>query len=333
MSVATKWSPFVGPVVWVAILLAAILSGSSFWIYNWTLIAIYTIVLVGLNAMVGYAGQVSFAQTAFMAVGGYGVAILGANHGWNPWLAFVTSVLLAGAFAVVMGVPLFRLRGHYLTMATFAFAMGAYALSIGADFTGGAIGISAVPPLRIGQISFVTPVPALLLASLICAASMVVLNVLRSSHVGRSWRALAVSEDVAESLGLNVWRYKMLAFVLASVLAAVGGALYVEVTSYVSPDLYNGTIIVDLFMMFFIGGRGTTFGPLVGATVFLVVPQLISELSGYQGIVFDLLLLSVILLLPQGLLGGISTEGLVSSIASWGAKDGKTAIADPDSNS
>lgn len=293
-----------GPAVCVAVLAVTIAGGSKFWMYNITLVAIYAIVVVGLNLLTGYAGQVSFAQTAFMAVGGYGVAILGASHGWNPWAALVLSVVIAGMAAAIIGFPLFRLRGHYLTMATFALAIGVYAYANGATgFTGGAIGIAAIPPLAIGSLSFAQPIPMLLLAAGLCFAAMGLAVRLRGSHVGRAWRTLATREDVADSLGVPVRRYKLVAFVIAAVMAAISGALYVEYTAFASPDLYDPTIIVNLFVMLFVGGRGRTFGPLVGTAIVLVFPQLFSSLASVQGIVFDLLLLVIILLLPQGLLG------------------------------
>lgn len=294
----------VGSAVCAVALLAAITSGSKFWMYNLTLIAVYGLVVVGLNVVAGYAGQVSFAQTAFMAMGGYGVGILATNHGWNPWAALVLAAVLAAIVAMVIGTPLFKLRGHYFTMATFALAIGVDSYVTGAtQLTGGAVGISAIPPLRIGGLSSYQPVPMLLLASACCAAAMLLVVRFRTSHVGRAWKTVASREDVAASLGLRVRRAKLLAFVIAAVFGAVGGGLYAEATGFVSPDLYSVTIVVNLFVMLFIGGRGRTFGPLLGAAVIIVLPEELSSISSLQGIVFDVLLLAIVLVRPQGLLG------------------------------
>jgi len=293
-------------VVGLAIVGLPILLNSSFWIYNVTLIASYAIVVIGLNILVGYVGIVSFSQTAFMAVGGYGVAILSVNHHWNPWLASAVAIVLSGVLAFIVGLPLLRLRGHYLTMATFALAIAVYYLVTGAGFTGGAVGISAVPVLSIGSLSFGDAVPMELLSAGIAVASLYVVSRLAKSHIGRDWRAIAGREDVALSLGVRVLSRRLMAFVLAAVLGSIGAILYVEATSYVSPDLYSTTIIVNLFVMLFIGGRSRTTGPVVGAAVVLVVPELISSLSGVEGIVFDLLLLLIILFFPAGVVGGLA---------------------------
>ncbi len=283
-----------------------IVLGSSFWVYNVTLIAIYSIAVIGLNILVGYVGIVSFAQTAFMAVGGYGVAVLSVNDHWNPWLSSVVATVLAGLLALAVGVPLLRLRSHYLTMASFGLAVAVYYFATGASFTGGAVGISAVPPLSIGSLSFGNPIPMEVLVSAIAVLAMYLVSVLASSHIGRDWRAIAAREDVAESLGLRVFNRRLWAFVTASMLGAAAGVLYVEATSFASPDLYSTTVMVNLFVMLFIGGRSRTTGPVVGAAVVLLIPELFSSLSGFEGIIFDALLIVIILFFPSGVAGSLA---------------------------
>lgn len=302
-----------GPTICLVILAWVLASGSRFWIYNITQVAIYAIVVIGLNALVGFAGQVSFAQTAFMAIGGYGVGILSANHHWNAWLASAVSCVVAVAAASVIGSFLLRLRGHYLTMATFALAYGMYSYVGGATgLTGGAIGISGVPALAIGGLSFAQPVPMLVLCAGICLAAVLAVSLLGRSHIGRTWKAVAAREDVVSSLGISASRAKMLAFCIAALLGVVGGILYVEQTGFVSPDLYAPTTIINLFVMLFIGGRGRTFGPLLGAAVVVILPVELSGLANIEGIIFDLLLLAVILIRPQGLLGRAPAAAPVS---------------------
>ena len=288
-----------------AVALVPIALGSSFWIYNVTLIAIYSVAVIGLNVLAGYVGIVSFAQTAFMAVGGYGVAILTVSDHWNPWLSGALAVVLAGLLSMAVGVPLLRLRSHYLTMASFGLAIAVYYFSTGASFTGGAVGISAIPPLSIGGLSFGNAVPMELLAVGVALVALYLVSTLASSHVGRDWRAIAAREDVARSLGVRVFNRRLWAFVIASVLGAVSGVLYVEATSFVSPGLYSTTVMVNLFVMLFIGGRSRTTGPVVGAAVVLLVPELFSSLSGMEGIIFDALLIVIILFFPRGVVGGL----------------------------
>lgn len=288
----------------IATVLLVLVSGSRFLVYNMTIVAIFSIAVIGLNLITGKAGQVSFAQTSFMAVGGYTIALLTTRYHWNPWLAMTGAAVLSAAAALVIGLPLLRLRGHYLAMGTFALALGTSSLAAAAPFTGGAIGISGVPPLTIGGFSSVDLVSAYEICWAFCGVALLLFAALNWSYVGRAWRSIALREDVAASLGVNLHGYKTLAFVLAAVLASIAGSLYVATTNFVSPDLYDAGTAILLFVILFIGGRGAMFGPLLGATIVLLGPQLFSGISAWQNAIFFALLLLVIMFRPQGLLGG-----------------------------
>jgi branched-chain amino acid transport system permease protein len=296
------------PLIIAATIAAVILipiGGSRLWIYNMLNVAIFALPVVGLAIVTGRAGQVSFAQTAFMAVGGYGIAIFTTRLHWNPWLGLVLSALIAAVAAVLIGLPMLRLRGHYLAMGTFALALGVTSFATAATFlTKGAIGISGVPALSIGHISFFDQRNAYILCWGFVALALAVYALLNWSYVGRAWRAIALREDVAASLGVNNQRFKTLAFAIAAVMASVAGSLYVSITSYVSPDLYDTSVGINLFVMLFIGGRATMFGPVVGAVIVTLGPQVFSRIAEWQNIIFLVLLLVVILFMPNGLLGG-----------------------------
>jgi branched-chain amino acid transport system permease protein len=251
-----------------------------------------------------------------MAVGGYAIAITTTRYHWNPWLGLLLGAVAAAALALVIGLPLLRLRGHYLAMGTFALALGTSSLATALPITGGAIGISAVPPLTIGPISFQDQTNAYWLCWGVVALALAVFATLNWSYVGRAWRALALREDVAAGLGVNIHGYKTLAFVIAAVMAAVAGSLYVAITSFVAPDIYDTTIAINLFVILFIGGRGTLFGPVLGSMVVVIGPQFFAGISSWQNVIFLLLLLLVILFMPQGVLGGGQT---LPPLRSWPA--------------
>lgn len=287
-----------------ALALAVPASGSSYWIYTLTIVAIYATALIGLNLLVGYAGQMSFATTTFMAIGGYAAAVLTTKLGWNPWAACAAGAIAAGAVAFAIGFPLLRLRGHYLAMATFALAICTISLVSGAQsVTGGTSGLPGVPPLTIGALNFSTPVAGYYLCAAVCALALIAAAGLIDSRTGRAWRALAGREDVATSVGIDVRRYKVSAFVVSGVFAAIAGALYVEFTSFVSPDLYDSSIVVQIFIMLFLGGVGTLYGPLLGTALVVVSPILLGRFAAYQSIVFEIALLIVLVVRPQGILG------------------------------
>jgi branched-chain amino acid transport system permease protein len=283
---------------------AAPLSGSRLLVYYFTITALYASVVIALNLLLGLAGQVSFAQTTFMATGGYGTALMTVRLGLNPWLAILLAMMLAALAAFVIGRPLLRLRGHYLSMATFALALGTYSFVTAAmALTNGGIGISGIPPLEIGDISFAEPRTFYILSWIFCALVLAGYVLLADSHIGRAWRALATGQDIAATLGIDVPGLKLMAFVIAAVVASIAGSLYVEFTSFVGPDLYDINIILSLFFMLFIGGRGSTIGPIIGAGIVVIVPQLMSGLERYQNLIFFVILLLLLLIRPAGLFG------------------------------
>jgi branched-chain amino acid transport system permease protein len=275
--------------------------GSPFAVYLLSITAIYATVVVSLNLLIGLAGQASFAQTAFMAIGGYGAAILTTAYGWNPWLAMLVSSIAAVLVAIIVGLPLFRLRGHYFSMATFALGMGAFSFVTASPWTNGAVGIVGVPPLEAGPISFASPKWFLFLSWAICAGALVVYVLLSRSHIGRAWRALAEDESVAAALGVSALWYKLLAFAVAAWLASIAGTAYVQFTSFVGPDLYDIFTMLYIFLMLFIGGRGTIMGPVLGAAAITILPQMIGNLGKYQSLVVFSALLTMIVLRPDGL--------------------------------
>ncbi len=142
----------------VATCVAATFLGSRLTLYNLTIIALFATVVISLNLLLGLAGQASFAQTAFMAIGGYGLAILATRFSINPWLALLISLALSIALALIIGKPLLRLRGHYLSMGTIALALGVASFANASSFTNGGWGIGGVPSLKIGEFSFRNPV-------------------------------------------------------------------------------------------------------------------------------------------------------------------------------
>jgi branched-chain amino acid transport system permease protein len=302
----------------VLVCLLAPIFGTRLVIYNLTIIALYATVVISLNLLLGIAGQASFAQTTFMAIGGYGLAIMTKQLGLNPWLSIALALGLSILVAVVIGMPLLRLRGHYLSMGTIALALGTYSFANASSITNGGWGISGVPTLHIGALSFRNPLNFYVLAWTICFASLAAFYLLANSHIGRAWRALSTRADIAATLGIDVTRYKMMVLVLAASMASISGSFYVAYTHFVGPDLYDISIVINLIFMLYVGGPRSIVGPIVGAAFVILVPQMAAGLEHYQNIIFYVLLLVVILVRPSGLFGtATETRGLDSMLPIW----------------
>jgi branched-chain amino acid transport system permease protein len=288
----------------LVVLAGTFFGGSRYWEYSLSMVAIYAIVGIGFNLALGVAGQVTFAQVAFMAVGGYADAILTVKVHWNPWLAVLGGICCAAVIASVVYIPFLRLRGHYLAMGTLALALGVYSLAGNADsLTGGALGIPGIPLFSIGGTQLESQQSFFVLLWAAVGLCLLLHYLLVGSHFGRAWRSIAARPDVAASVGINVPRLRMLALVVASAEAGLAGALFAQFLNYVAPDYFSTVMIGDIFFVLVVGGSGELAGPLLGAAFVVLVPQQITFLGSWQDIVMLVVLLAVLIVWPTGLLG------------------------------
>lgn len=266
--------------------------------------AIYGVFVTGLNLFMGYAGQASFGQNAFAALGGYGTAVFCVDFGFEPLVALVVSMALSAVVALVVGYPTLRLRGHYLAMATFALGLITNELAIEwSGLTKGFMGFSGIPPLGIGRFTLDgdrTQVFALILVAL---AGVFVALRLRESRFGRALLAIGESEAAASALGIRVFRYKLAAFVIAAVYASIAGSMFAHFVGFISPEVFGLSMVVTAFTMLYIGGIGTLWGPLVGALLVSLLPELLRGLRESQGIVYSGMLIVILIFAPTGMAG------------------------------
>jgi branched-chain amino acid transport system permease protein len=266
--------------------------------------AIYGLFCTGLNIFMGYTGQASFGQSAFAALGGYGSAILCTEYNMEPALALVITMAFSGLVALVVGYPTLRLRGHYLAMATFALGLITYEIAIEwVSLTQGYMGYSGIPPLRIGRFEAVTEKQQLAVLFVFLVVGMFASWRLRESRFGRALCAIAGSEQAASALGINVSRYKIMAFVLAALYASAAGSFFAHFVGFISPEVFGTTMAVQSFTMLYLGGIGTVAGPVIGAFIVSMLPELLRGLKEFQDVVYIILLLGILIYAPKGVVG------------------------------
>ncbi len=270
------------------------------------LIAIYAMVVLGLNLFIGYAGQISLGHAAFFAIGAYGSAIGTATMGGPAWPVMIGVALIAAAIALAVGVPALKLSGHYLAMATLGFNIVVYTILVQWDaVTGGPSGFAGVPYLSIGSIVFDNEIHFhYLVWTFAIVALLVCLNLVRSG-VGRGLAALAEDETAASALGVNIRSAKVKVFVLSAVLASLAGSLFAHCYAFVSPDSFNIFVSVDFVIMVVVGGMGSIWGTLFGTAFITLLPEWIEALDTYKDIIHGLILVVILLFLPQGLVAGV----------------------------
>lgn len=269
--------------------------------------AIYVVFTCGLNLFMGHAGQVSFGQNAFAAIGGYGTAILTTTLAWPPLAALLASAVLSALVAGIVGLATLRLRGHYLAMGTLALGLISYEAAVQWEqLTGGYMGISGIPPLSLG--SWVADSDREVFTVLAMAALLAVwvTQRLRHSRFGRAMGAVAGNEDAASALGVDVAKVKRITFIAAAIYASVAGSLMAHTVGYISPEVFGLHMTVLGFTMLYVGGIGTTFGPLVGALVIGMLPEVIRGFRDVQDLVYGAVLILILIRAPGGLAGVLS---------------------------
>lgn len=272
--------------------------------------AFFTMVAIGLVLLMGYAGQTSLGQNAMYGLGAYGSAILTAKQGWNPWLAMVASAVIAALVALVIGIPTFRLRGHFLALATLGLGVIASIIFNNAPIGGGANGLSGIPPLQAFGTTLTTDTQFIYLG---WGAALLVLLLARNlvtSRTGRALRAVQGSEAAAEAAGIRTIRFKVMVFMVSAVFASLAGSLFAHYSGFLSPSPFRILVSVELLVMAVVGGLRSVWGAPFGALAVVAlnslldkyIPQLIPSASGdFQIIGFGIVLVVFLNFLPNGL--------------------------------
>jgi branched-chain amino acid transport system permease protein len=292
----------------IALLFAFVFIKGGYLLTVMQLAMIYGVFCIGLNFFMGYTGQASFGQNAFAAIGGYGTAILCVQFGWEPLLALVASMAVAGIASLAVGYPTLRLRGHYLAMATFALGLITYDLSVQwTGLTQGYMGYSGIPPLGIGPFTVEDERMKLVCLMAILLVGLWISGRLRNSRFGRALRAISTSEPGAAALGIRISQYKLAAFVIAALYASAAGSLFAHVVGFISPEVFGLQMVVVTFTMLYVGGVGTVLGPAVGAVIASLLPEIVRSTGRFQDIAYAAVLLLMLIYVPKGLsaLGGI----------------------------
>lgn len=283
-------------------------------------IGLSTMVVSGLSLLMGFAGQVSLGQAAFYALGAYTAALLTRDVHVPPLVALAIAPAVAAAIAYVVGLPLLRLRGHYLAFGTLAFQLITLsAIGEARDLTGGDTGLTSIPPFGIGPLVLEGPFKSLVFGYL--AGGLALLTLMLNQHLvrsrpGRALRALATSEAGALACGVPVGRYKLQVFALSAAYAGLAGGVYAFYVSYVAPGSFPLVLSIEFLIMATVGGLGSVWGSAIGAALVFLVVQVLQGLGTLPGMplgapavfsyaVYAAILVGVMLGLPQGVVPAV----------------------------
>ena len=323
-------SPAMKVVLLAFALIFPLIAGSEYQIYVMALAFIWAIAVYGLNIITGFCGQLNLAHGGFFAVGAYVVAILTVDHGWAFWPAFIASGVFSAVFGFLVGIVSLRLKEHYFAIFTLCVGFIIYLLLDKWEaLTHGSLGIiNIAPPEGFGLIDFTRTIPFYYLVLFFLVLAIVLVSRISSSLVGRTFLAIRISDDLAQSLGINLMRNKVLAFVLSTVYAGLAGGLYAGVVRFIGPAEAEVVHTFDIITYLLVGGIGTLMGPLVGTMTITWLTQAVQSFEEYRMIVFGPLLVLLVIFMPKGVVGTFLTWRGRRLASKAPAKEGQTRVGD-----
>jgi len=289
----------------VAYLLLGLLVRNSYYQLIMTLVLVWATMGLSWNMLSGYSGMISFGQAAFFGLGGYTMTIAFVKFGVTPWIGMPLGVLVGVIAAVIIGIPTFRLRGHY-----FALSMLAYPLAMLYVFEWMGYQEVSLPMMRehpVAYAQFADPRTYMAFAMVLLVAAMILSLHVERSRFGRSLLAIKQNEPAAAAAGIDAPRQKMYAIMLSAAIAAAAGGLYANVLLVVTPQTMFGMLVsAQALIVSLFGGVGVFWGPVIGAAVLVPLAEILhGELGhivpGIQGVVYGLAIIVIILLAPEGI--------------------------------
>jgi branched-chain amino acid transport system permease protein len=311
--------------------------GKEYYLTQLTMSAYYALVVIGLCILMGYAGQISIGHAAFFAIGGYSASVLTTYNlmpqiedSWvqiliklglttaernpygteilhvSPWLSLLIAVFITALVAFLIGIPILKLKGHYLAMATLGFGTIVYRIVLGSRIFGEADGISDVPSFKLffnlsinGEVS--SRIENYYIAWFIVVLGIVILFNLINSRVGRALRSIHGSEDAANAMGVNTSRYKLFVFVLSAVFASIGGVFLIHYNGGIGPSEAGVMKSVRYVAIVAVGGMANLWGALIMGVI-LNFLSLRGYFGSYDDAFFGIILILIMLFAPEGIL-------------------------------
>ena len=298
-----KWKIFIWPAALITLLILPGFLG-KYSVFLLSLLSIYALVSLGLNLLMGYTGQIAAGHAGFLAIGAYVTALITANFGWLPC---PVTLLLAGAISGVigflLGIPILRLKGFYIAMATLAFGVVISEIILQwSSLTGGDDGFS-VPSARIGSFVFDSDFKLFYLIVPVTIIMTLLAKNLVKGYIGRAFIALRESEVAAQTIGVDLAKYKTIAFAISAFYTGVAGGLFAFLITFLSPDAFTIELSIDFIAMIVIGGMGSILGSIIGAVILTGIQQVLAGLLDLQILIFGLSLIIFMIFMPRGIVG------------------------------
>jgi len=282
------------------------LFGNDYYLRIAFMMCVYYLCAAGMNVLVGYAGQKSLGQAGLFAAGAYAVALITTRTEISPWIALILAAVVSAACGVLIALPSLRVKGPYLAMVTLAFGIVVEKL-VGewTEVFGGAQGIYGIKSLTWNDQPF-TALQWVWFGVVLCAVTHLLLRNLLLGRFGRALLSLQADEIASSSVGVRVYRAKVMAFVVAAVTCGIAGALVAQQNQYINSDFITFHLSIFILLLVLFGGAGSMYGPLVGAVLLTLIDALLARWPSAQHFLYGFLLLFALYVMPGGVVGLLS---------------------------
>lgn len=300
-------------------------SGSGYAFRVVDTVLIFAILAVSMNLITGVAGLLSIGHAAFYGVGAYAAALASTKLGWPMWLTLPFSGLCAALLGVAVALPTMRLVSIYFAVATLGIGQMIYVTLLNwVDFTGGPLGIRGIPRPVLFALDLSGPIGTYMVCAVVCAFSIWVVHRCTHGYFGNALRALREDDQCAEAMGLDIVRLKIQVFAIACFLAGLAGGLWSHTTGFISPADFAFPVSILILAIVVVGGLGSLPGALIGATLLILLPEVLRFVGDIRQIAVGVVMFLSILFLPKGIFGEVSALAFARRQlgAAWQAPDG-----------
>lgn len=275
----------------------------------------YVMLALSLNLMTGMLGQMSFGHAAFWGIGAYTAAILATRAGLPSEITFILSALMAGLFGAILGLPVLKLKGYYFTIVTMVFCEIIRVVEINwMKLTRGPLGIMAIPKPAFFGLKITSQRGFYFLILILVILTAIIIKNIMNSRIGYAVLAIRDDDLAAEAMGVNIFRYKLIIFIVSSMLAGVAGAFFAQYTGFIDPSSFSGVQSNEMLVMVIFGGLGNMFGSFFGAITLSILPELLRGFQQYRQLIYGMLLVLLMLVRPYGLFGSINFKYLAQKM-------------------
>lgn len=275
------------------------------------MVGIYALVCNGMTMLIGYAGQISLGHAAFYGIGAYSSAIISTTYGLSPWFGMIVGMIIAGIIAIIVGIPTFKLKGHYLALATLGFGIIVFTLfKEFRELTGGSNGFFGIPSINLFGFEFNSDLRYFYLVWVFVFIGIIFSRNIIHSRIGRALRSIEGSEIASDAVGVNIMKYKLQVFVLSAMFASLAGSLLAHYVSFINPDLFGAMTSIYFLIMVIIGGSKSIWGSVIGAATYVLLGELLKHFmpillpnkgGEFEIVFFGILLVVTLIYMPNGL--------------------------------